>query len=85
MFTETNPVRERRKYTPTLDIENFGLSEADMDTVFNAGEIIGIGSDTLREIIGNLKRIYCDAIGVEYMYIRSPEHVGWIQDKVEQE
>ena len=80
LFTETNPVRERRKYTPTLDIENFGLSEADMDTVFNAGEIIGIGSNTLREIIGNLKRIYCDAIGVEYMYIRSPERVGWIQE-----
>ncbi len=80
LFTETNPVRERRKYTPTLDIENFGLSEADMDTVFNAGETIGIGSNTLREIIGNLKRIYCDAIGVEYMYIRSPERVEWIQN-----
>ncbi len=80
LFTETNPVRERRKYSPTLDIENFGLSEADLDTVFNAGEIIGIGSNTLKEIIGNLKRIYCDAIGVEYMYIRSPERVKWIQD-----
>ncbi len=79
LFTATNPVRERRKYTPTLDIENFGLSEADMDTVFNAGEIIGIGPNTLREIIGNLQRIYCDAIGVEYMYIRSPERVEWIQ------
>lgn len=80
LFTETNPVRERRKYTPTLDIENFGLSDTDMDTVFNAGEVIGIGSNTLKEIIGNLKRIYCDAIGVEYMYIRSPERVKWIQD-----
>jgi len=79
LFTATNPVRERRKYTPTLDIENFGLTEADMDTVFNAGEIIGIGSNTLKEIIGNLQRIYCDAIGVEYMYIRSPERVEWIQ------
>ena len=26
LFTRTNPVRERRKYLPTLDIENFGLS-----------------------------------------------------------
>jgi len=39
LFTRTNPVRERRQYSPTLDIENFGLSEADLDTTFNAGEI----------------------------------------------
>ncbi len=80
LFTETNPVRERRKYTPSLDIENFGLSEADMDSTFSAGEIIGIGTSTLRGIIDHLKRIYCDSIGVEYMYIRKPERVQWIQD-----
>ncbi|NHF58433.1 2-oxoglutarate dehydrogenase E1 component [Flavobacteriaceae bacterium TP-CH-4] len=80
LFTKTNPVRERRKYSPTLDIENFGLSETDLDTTFSAGEIIGIGSGTLREIIKHLQRIYCDAIGVEYMYIRKPERVQWIQD-----
>ncbi|MBT8289371.1 MAG: 2-oxoglutarate dehydrogenase E1 component [Muriicola sp.] len=80
LFTKTNPVRERRKYSPTLDIENFGLTESDLDTVFSAGEIIGIGSNTLKKIIGHLQNIYCDAIGVEYMYIRSPERVKWIQD-----
>lgn len=80
LFTETNPVRERRKYSPTLDIENFGLSAEDLDKTFSAGEIIGIGKNTLSEIIEHLKRIYCDAIGVEYMYIRSPERVQWMQD-----
>jgi 2-oxoglutarate dehydrogenase E1 component len=80
LFTETNPVRERRKYSPTLDLENFGLTEADLNTVFSAGEIIGIGAATLTDIVAHLKRIYCDAIGVEYMYIRNPERVAWIQD-----
>ena len=42
LFTRTNPVRERRKYTPKLDIENFGLSQDDMQTSFKAGEILGI-------------------------------------------
>ena len=51
LFTRTNPVRERRQYSPSLDIENFGLSSADLDTVFNAGEIIDIGAATLKEII----------------------------------
>ena len=80
LFTKTNPVRERRKYEPTLDIVNSGLSEADMGTVFDAGKILGIGSASLKEIIAHLERIYCDSIGVEYMYIRTPERIQWIQD-----
>ncbi|WP_418512953.1 2-oxoglutarate dehydrogenase E1 component [Corallibacter sp.] len=82
LFTKTNPVRERRKYAPTLALENFGLSNSDLDTVFNAGEILGIGAQTLREIIKHLESIYCDAIGVEYMYIRNPEEIKWIQEKL---
>jgi 2-oxoglutarate dehydrogenase E1 component len=50
LFTKTNPVRARRSYFPTLDIENFGLSEADLDTVFQAGTQIGIGPATLRTL-----------------------------------
>ncbi|WP_396635657.1 2-oxoglutarate dehydrogenase E1 component [Maribacter sp. R77961] len=80
LFTKTNPVRERRQYVPSLEIENFGLTPSDLDTVFNAGDIIGIGPSTLKAIISHLTRIYCDAIGVEYMYIRKPERVKWIQD-----
>ncbi|MEM8508882.1 MAG: 2-oxoglutarate dehydrogenase E1 component [Bacteroidota bacterium] len=79
LFTETNPVRERRKYEPTLDLTNFELEESDLDIVFDAGEIIGLGSSSLRKIIQHLQSIYCDSIGVEYMYIRKPERIAWIQ------
>ena len=82
LFTKTNPVRDRRKYTPSLDLGNFGLSNTDLDTVFNAGEIIGIGPQSLRVIRQHLEAIYCDAIGVEYMYIRKPNERQWIQDKL---
>ena len=82
LFTKTNPVRDRRKYSPTLDIENFGLSQADLSTVFNAGEIMGIGPSSLQVIIEHLQRIYCDSIGVEYMYIRNPEKLSWIQNRL---
>ena len=83
LFTLTNPVRERRKYAPTLDIENFGLTEADLDTEFEAGEEVGIGKATLRNIISHLKDTYCQSIGIEYMYIRQPEHVEWIRNRIE--
>ena len=79
LFTITNPVRERRKYSPTLDIENFGLNKTDLDLVFSAGEVVGIGPDKLSNIIDHLKKIYCESIGLEYMYIRDPEKVKWIQ------
>jgi 2-oxoglutarate dehydrogenase E1 component len=82
LFTKTNPVRDRRTYTPTLDIENFGLSENDLDTVFNAGEVLGIGAQPLRIIIKHLNSIYCDSIGVEYMYLRNPDVIKWWQDKL---
>jgi len=82
LFTKTNPVRERRKYTPKLDIENFGLSKDDLQTSFKAGEILGIGESTLEEILKHLNKIYCDSIGIEYMYIRKPEEIQWIQDKL---
>ncbi|MDO5972506.1 2-oxoglutarate dehydrogenase E1 component [Flavivirga aquimarina] len=82
LFTKTNPVRARRSYSPTLALENFDLSENDLDTIFNAGDILGIGAKTLREIITHLERIYCDSIGVEYMYLRNPEVIKWWQERL---
>ncbi len=82
LFTHTNPVRDRRTYRPTLDLENYGLSDADLDTVFDAAKAMKLEPCTLRDILGHLKRIYCQSIGVEYMYIRKPETIQWIQDKI---
>ena len=82
LFTKTNPVRDRRQYQPTLDLVNFGLSPSDLDETFSAGEILGIGKQPLSEIIRHLDSIYCDSIGVEYMYIRKPEEIQWIQKKL---
>ena len=82
LFTKTNPVRDRRIYTPTLAIENFGLSSSDLETVFDAAKILGHQPKTLKEIIQHLDNVYCQHIGTEYMYIRKPEVVQWIQDKL---
>ena len=82
LFTKTNPVHERRTYLPNLNLENFGLSKADLTTVFDAAKIIKIAPCTLQEILGHLDKIYCQSIGVEYMFIRNPEDIQWIQNKI---
>ncbi len=82
LFTKTNPVRDRRTYSPNLDIENFGLTSDDLETIFDAAKILGKKPTSLKEIIRHLQNIYCQSIGVEYMYIRKPEVVQWIQDRL---
>jgi len=85
LFTKTNPVRERREYRPTLEIENFGLSKDDLDTEFNAATELGAsGPRTLRKIVEHLEAIYCQSTGVEYNYIRDPERRTWIKHWIHQ-
>jgi 2-oxoglutarate dehydrogenase E1 component len=83
LFTKTNPVRTRRKYFPTLDLENYGLSESDLDTVFHAGKEIGIGPALLRNIVDHLKLTYCQSVGAEYMFIRDPLKLKWLTERME--
>jgi len=83
LFTKTNPVRERRQYAPTLEISNFGLSEADLNEVFQAGEEIGIGAAKLSDIIAHLELTYCQSIGIEYIYMRDPDRIDWFRNKIE--
>ncbi|RDV11038.1 2-oxoglutarate dehydrogenase E1 component [Pontibacter diazotrophicus] len=83
--SKTNPVRERKDRKALLDLKDFGLSDADLDTVFQVGEIIGIGAAKLRDIVAAVQKIYEGAIGYEYMYIRDPEVLSWLQNKIENE
>lgn len=84
LFTKTNPVRPRRKYTPTLALNNYNLSEADLDTEFEAGQEVGLGKATLRSIIEMLEKTYCASIGAEYVYLRVPERVEWLRRRMEE-
>src|SRR6201985_3950164 len=83
LFAQTNPVRERRHYFPGKELETFGLSEADMDTVFNAGVEVGLGPAKLRDIRQAIEDTYCRTIGVEYRYMRNPIKMKWFQDHME--
>ncbi len=85
LFTKTNPVRDRRKYYPGKELETFGFTEADLDTVFNAGVEVGLGPAKLRDIRELLEQTYCQSIGAEFKYMRNPEKVKWFEQRLEQE
>ena len=83
--SKTNPVRERKDRKARLELSDFNLTEADLDTVFVAGKELGLGATTLRNIIATLKSIYEGPIGFEYLYIREPAVLDWFKTKVETE
>ena len=83
LFTKTNPVRTRRNYTPTLDIENFGFSKKDLDREFEAGKELGLGKSKLKDIVDHLEETYCISIGSEFMYIRNKQRRDWVKTRME--
>ena len=85
LFTQTNPVRSRRQYMPSLETRHYGLSEEDLDRPFMAAKEVGLKAPaSLREIEAHLQRVYCQSIGIEFVYIRDREVVQWIISKIHQ-
>lgn len=83
--SKTNPVRDRKDRKALLDLEDFGLEQADLNLEFEAGNEIGIGKSKLSKIVESLKKIYEGPLGFEYFYIRDPEMLNWFKAKVEKE
>ena len=83
LFSKTNPLRQRRQYSPNLDIENYGLEKADLEKTFNAGAEVGLGAAKLKDIVAKLNKTYCHSIGCEFAYIRDTKRRKWLQDRFE--
>ena len=84
LLSTTNPIRPRRDRTPHLDLADYGLSNEDLTSVFQAGEEIGMKGATLAQILDRLKVIYCGSLGVEYAHIENRERRMWLRHKLEQ-
>jgi 2-oxoglutarate dehydrogenase E1 component len=60
-----NPLAAGNKSFPELSLHNFNLVEADLDSTFQVGGIIGKPGATLREIIAHLRNSYCKTISLQ--------------------
>lgn len=83
LLSTTNPIRSRKNRAPHLDLNDYDLSDADMNERFQAGNVLGLKDATLAEIIQHLKKIYCGNIGFEFAHIENWEKRNWLQNKIE--
>jgi 2-oxoglutarate dehydrogenase E1 component len=84
LLSTTNPIRSRRDRHPMVTLEDFGLSDSDLDNVFFASREIGLENATLREVIARLRQVYAGNIGYEYHHIANRIKRRWIRTRIEQ-
>lgn len=84
LIAKTNPIRQRKDRGANLDLSFFGLSEADMSTTYQAGNLIGLGAVTLKHILEHLNKCYASNVGIEFKYISDQKKIDWLTREMEQ-
>jgi 2-oxoglutarate dehydrogenase E1 component len=82
-IANNNPLGGNISEPLDMDPAYYGLSELDMDTLFDTGALYGSDRLPLRDIIGRLKDIYCGSIGSEYMHIVDTHIRRWLITRIE--
>lgn len=73
----------KRPALPELELSNYGFTETDMQTFFDADRLGGKQRENLRDIYVDLNYTYCSSIGMEYMYITDSVEKEWIKNRIE--
>jgi 2-oxoglutarate dehydrogenase E1 component len=74
----TNPIRPRKNRNEKLALQDFGLSESDLNTPFFVGHLIGLGKAPLSAIVDYLKKVYTGNVGIQYTYINDHAKCQWV-------
>lgn len=84
LIAKTNPIRTRKDRGANLDLSFFGLSDADLNTVYQAGNLVGLGATTLKNILNHLQNTYANHVGIEFKYISDQKKVDFLTAEMEQ-
>jgi len=83
LLAKTNPIRTRKDRGANIELPFYGFSDADLDKNFFAGNLIGLGTTTLRKILDHLQKCYATHVGIEFKYISDQKKVDWITNEME--
>ena len=82
-IANNNPLGKTMQPPADMEPSYYGLSEPDMDTLFDTGALYGVDRLPLRGIIANLRAIYCGSVGAEYMHIDDTPTRRWLINRLE--
>lgn len=83
LLAKTNPIRPRKDRGANLDLSFFGFTEADLDTEFQAGHLVNLGTTTLRKILSHLQACYASNVGIEFKYISNQKKIDFLTNEIE--
>jgi len=84
LLADIDPLGLMRRPVPeVLELAHFGLSEADLDTEFHTGSRTSAIAKRmkLRDIVAQLRHIYCGTIGAEFAHVSDSTERLWLQDR----
>jgi 2-oxoglutarate dehydrogenase E1 component len=85
LIARTNPIRERKDRGANLELSFFGFTEDDLEKTFFAGNLIGLGKTSLRNIIEYLKNCYASNVGIEFKYISDQKKIDFLTREMEKD
>ncbi len=82
-LARNNPLGNPKQDIHDLKPAYYGLSAADMDTLFYTDLLYGVNKRSLRDIVATLQQIYCGSIGAEFMHIVNTDIRRWFLHRLE--
>jgi 2-oxoglutarate dehydrogenase E1 component len=83
LTADLDPLGQSPRTHPLLRLEEFGFSEADLETPVRDTSWRGLESGTLRELLTALAETYAGTLAVEYLGIVDKEQRAWLQARME--
>lgn len=59
---DLDPLKIQKPQTEAFSLENFDLSESDLEQIFHVGAALGLGETNLRQILSRLEESYCGTL-----------------------
>ncbi len=83
LVAKTNPIRERKDRGANIGLAFYGFTKADLDKVFYAGNLVGLGTTSLKNILDHLEKCYAYHTGIEFKYISEQKKIDWLTNAIE--
>ncbi len=84
LIASTNPLKRRKDRHAELELTNFNLSDADLNTEFDAGKFLNLGKTSLKNIVAHLQKSYTHHVGVEYSALNDIKKIQWLSNEMEE-